>query len=445
MTSTGAWCWFSEPRVLYDSARNRTYSGWVSPTGDIMAKQVNHDTGVEIVVTLHQALNVDDHANPSFAKTPDGRIQIFYAHHSASDILHRWTGPDGNLTVLAPAAWMGLPSKTFHVSGSTYSYASPVYVPAANRFIVFSRQNMPNNQQRWVVMSNEDGLATETWAGYPLWAASTVSGPYLKAMCNGVDTVDLVFTTGHPFEIVCDVYYARFRIVGGVARYENAAGVQITSVPFSPAQATLVQAGAPVGNTWIWQVDRDASNAPVVLMSTYPGNLYTEHKYRFARWNGTSFVSSEICSAGGPLVTSDPPSRYYSGGICFDGNDRSKVYLSRQDADGWHLERWGTADNGATWAFESVIDAPVSDGGKYVRPFSPHGYAGAAPEVLCFKGSYTTYLNYAATLMAYTGDYTPPPTPESDLVAACETVEADASVSASVKDMAAKLKVLFAH
>lgn len=441
MADIGAWCWFSEPRVLFDAERNRTYTGWVSPTGDIMAKQVNHDTGQEIVVTLHPALDVDDHANPSFMKTPDGRVHIFYAHHQASDVLHRWTGPDGNFSVMAPPTGLGLQSKSFHVAGCTYSYANPVYVPAGNRFLVFIRQNLPNNQQRWIVINNEDGGATNTWSGYVLWAASTVSGPYLKAMCNGIDAVDLVFTTSHPADIVCDVYYARFRIVGGAARYENAAGVQITTVPFGPAQATLVQSGAPVGNAWIWQVDRDASGAPVVVMSTYPSNGTAEHRYRFARWNGTAFVTSEICSAGGPLVVSDIPSRYYSGGICFDGNDRSVVYLSRQNASGWHLERWTTADNGGFWSFDCAIDSPVVDGGKYIRPFSPHGYAGSAPFVWCFKGPYTTYLNYAAELIGYTGPVTPPPpTPRDELIEACEAVEDDVTASASVRAMAAKLR-----
>lgn len=437
MTSIGAWCWFSDPRAYYSASKNKTYVGWVSPSGDIMARMIDHGTGVDVTVNVHPNLNQDDHANPSFVETPDGRVYIFYAHHQANDVMYRWTGVDGDIRVMSGVTNMLLPTRNFHVAGAGYSYANPIFVPDGNRMMVFIRQNLANQQQRWVVAINENGMATNSWSGYALWAASTVSGPYLKAMRSGENTIDFVFTTGHPFDIVCDVHYARFTVINGAARYENAAGTQITSVPFGPSQATLVQSGVPVGNTWIWQVDRDDTGAPIVLMSTYPENLTTEHKYRFARWNGAAFITSEICSAGGPLVLSDPPSRYYTGGACFDGVDKNKIHLSRQDTIGWHLETWATDDSGETWNLSGVIDDPLVDGGKYLRPFSPQG----KKEVWAFKGPYTTYLNYSGSLSSYpTGDTTqPPPTPKEELLEACVLVGSDPDAQGSVKNLAAKL------
>lgn len=437
MTNVGAWCWFSDPRAYYSASKNKTYIGWVSPAGDIMARMIDHASGADVTVTVHPLLNQDDHANPAFVETPDGRVYIFYAHHQASDVLYRWTGPDGDIRVMGPATGMDLASRNFHVAGAGYSYANPVYLPVGNRLMVFIRQNLANSQQRWIVAINENSVITNSWAGYPVWAASTISGPYLKAMRRGDDTIDLAFTTGHPADIVCDVHYARFRVIAGIARWENAAGTQITSVPFGPAQATLVQSGAAVGNAWIWQVDRDTAGVPIVLMSTYPGNSTASHKYRYARWDGAAFVTSEICTAGGPLVTSDPPSRYYSGGACFDGVDKTKIHLSRQDVSGWHLETWSTSG-----VLVGELDTPITNGDKYLRPFSPQG----RPETWAFKGPYTTYLNYGGTLIQYgTGDTPiPEPTPKEALIAACDAVVSDTSVQGSVQNLAEKLKVYLA-
>ncbi len=406
MVDNGAWCWFSDPRVLYSQSKDRTYVGWVSPTGDIIAKQIDHATGATKTVTVHANLQQDDHCNPGFLEMPDGRVYIFYAHHQASDVVYRWTGTNGDIGTLGGPVGLGVSG--IIPGGGTFSYANPVHVPDGNRVMVFFRHNTSRN--RWCVAVNENALATNSWAGYPLFDTGAVdSGPYFKAMANGSDAVDLLLTTDHPANAVSDVRYMRFKQEASGAKWQNALSQNVASVPFGVAQTTLVQTGSTVGNTWIWQVSRDAGGNPIALMSAYPGNSTTEHKYRFARWNGTAFVTSEICSAGGPLVTSDPPSRYYSGGICFDGNDWTKVYLSRQDANGWHLEQWSTADNGATWTLAGPLDTPITDGGKYVRPFSPKGYGATAPAVWCFKGAYTTYLNYNAALVSYGAGAAEPP------------------------------------
>jgi hypothetical protein len=434
--TTGAWCWFSDPRAIYSATHDRTYSGFVATNGDIVAVQFDHSTGQQKEVVVRAALNVDDHANPSFLEMPGGRIYVFYAHHQDSDIRFKWTGPNGDLSVMSPEYTFGLPAQGIHVPGCTYSYCNPVYLPSCGRVMVFFRQNLPDDTNRWFVALNENQVGTVTFPAYPIWATGTGKGPYIKVMRHGDNVIDIIATTDHPGNAVCDVYYFRFVHEGGSTfRWQNASGVNATGVPLGPSQATLVQSGAPVGNTWIWQVSRDAGGAPVALMSTYPGNTTDEHKYRFARWNGTGFNTTEICSAGGALVPGATPSRYYSGGASFDGNDPSKVYLSRESGGLWSVEKWATTDNGATWALDEVVSPSAS--GKVIRPFAPKG-ASADLKALWMRGRYDTYVDYAATLE---GDF--PPTAEELLIAACISAEADNSNTATVIELAARIRAVF--
>lgn len=429
--NNGAWCWFSDPRAIYSPSRNRSYVGWVSPTGDIMARQIDHATGQDKTVVVHAALNQDDHANPSFVELPNGRVIIFYAHHQASDILYRWTGPNGDIASLGGPLGVGVGA----FSGGTgpFSYANPVFLSQEGRLMLFFRQAY-NGRNRWLVAVNMDQLNTNSWGGYSIWDCGGARGPYLKVCSNGVNRADLLLSDGHPaYDKPTSIYHLRY-LYDGVSHWQTSAGANLAGVNYAPSQLMQVLSGASVGNSWIWQIAYGPDGHPWALLSTYPGDNRHDHRYRFARFNGASWVTSEICAAGDGLVD-NAAEGYYSAGACFDGNDPTKIYLALQDATGWRVEMWQTWDFGATWASVSVV-SPAALSHKQLRPFSPKGYGANAAGVWWFKGRYTNYLDYDADLKA-TGL---PLTELEQLLAACHDVQVDNTIDAPLRSLAQKLE-----
>ena len=429
--STGSWCWFSNPRVHYSSHYNRTYFGWVAADGSVMARQIDHNTDADVTVTLHAALNVDDHANPAFLEMPDGRIFIFYSHHQDSDIRCRAT-INGDISSLGVEVLLGVPS---FVGASNYNnYANPIFLAAENRVFVFFRQDF-DGHNRWCVAINENGLATWSWTGYPLWDLPN-AGPYAQFVGNGVDSIDLLLTTDHPFNAVCDIYHARYRYLGGgVRQWQSGQGTQITAVPFGKAQASKVINGADFGNVWIQQIAYGVDGVPLALFDNFVGNSVHDHRYRYMRLDYAS-ASVEVCSAGDELVSIDPASGYYSGGACFDGNDPTVVYAARQDATGWRIDTLKRQPDGS-WSATNLSPATSA---KQYRPYSPQGYPSNAPFVLWFSGAYAGYLDCTSTLQM--AGYR---TKLDILLSACQAVTADPAALASVKDMASALQAYAAE
>src|SRR6185503_9729185 len=64
-------------------------------------------------------------------------------------------------------------------------------------------------------------------------------------------------------------------------------------------------------------------------------------RYRHARWTGTTWQDRELTPAGS-FFPEDGGEKQYSGGIVFDHANPAVVYLSRQVAAQWQIERWQT-------------------------------------------------------------------------------------------------------
>jgi hypothetical protein len=88
----------------------------------------------------------------------------------------------------------------------------------------------------------------------------------------------------------------------------------------------------------------------------------------------------------------------YSGGITLDHSDPGIVYLSRETAGGWDIERWVTHDGGDTWSHRVVVP---SDGLDNVRPVVPRG--GGPIQVLFLRGDYRSYTTYRTSIAFLTG------------------------------------------
>src|SRR6266545_3699939 len=381
---SGAWSWFGDPRaVYYQGVHRRTYVGWVDGSGNVQVASYDHDTGVRVVATVKANFQIDDHAGPSLLLRPDGHLLAFWSAHIGGAMYYRRSVLPEDVTSWEPERTV--PTNTSGTWG--FTYPNPVQLSAeGDRIWLFWRGANFNP----TFSTSDDG---SSWG--PARTLISVPGqrPYVKYASNSVDTIHLAFTQGHPRDLVTNIYYARYG-AGGLYRADGSLIAQESALPFTPAQADMVYDAAAHGGVkaWVHDVGFDAAGRPVVVFATFPSN--SDHRYHYARWDGTGWVDHEFALAGGSM-SGDPTEPNYSGGVTLDHEDPSVVFLARQRSGVFEVELWQTSDGGHSWSSRSVTSGSAR--GNY-RPISPRGMTGADLNVVWMRGGYPSYTSYQTAI-----------------------------------------------
>jgi hypothetical protein len=383
----GAWCWFNEPRAL--TTQGVTIVGWVGRNGDIRVASHDPVSGELVTGLLHQQLQVDDHANPAFYVRDDGRITAFYSKHAGSPLFYRTTMAQADVS-----QWGAERTIPTNASGPYgYTYPNPVRSPLESKLYLFWRGGnfLPNFST-----TEDEG---ETWA-----PARTLiddddpqkhQRPYVKYVeRDGV--IHAAFTQAHPRNKPTSIFYVRY--VPGQG-WQRAGGAPVPDPPFVPKDGDRVYNAFEFDmRAWLHDVAVDSAGNPRLVFATFArANQYREHFYWHARWDGTQWVKAQIATAG-PSIDPDGEIQY-SAGIVFDPSDPNTLFMARKKDGFFQLERWRTADDGATWAATPV----TTNANHHMRPVVPRGHDGGAQLPLFYMagayGSYRTYKTDVALRM----------------------------------------------
>ncbi|MFO0808898.1 MAG: BNR-4 repeat-containing protein [Gemmataceae bacterium] len=405
LNDDAGWCWFQDERALvhagqlilgtvaggrYDTARR----------GDVEVTSYDLATGRASRHTLHKNLQADDHAAPALLARPDGRLLAVYSRHGTDGLVHYRLGTrPGDAT-----AWG--PEQTF-VPGerSRVTYSNLHRLARENggrgRVYNFFRGYQASFKPSWMY-SDDDGT---TWTAGGLlidFPAKTLHRPYAKYASDGQDTVHVLFTEGHPRDYDNSIYHAYYRS-GRLHRSDGTPIGELASGPIRPDQATRVFAGDRDNVAWTQDLHLDADGRPYVVYSVQkdsaglpPGKGGVDHRYRYARWDGTRWQDWEIAYAGTRLY---PGEDDYTGGICLHPNDPGVAFLSAnvdpstgKGLPGGHYEifRGESADGGRTWRWAAVTSGSPIDN---IRPVVPD-WAGGPTALLWLRGRYASYTRY---------------------------------------------------
>jgi BNR repeat-containing family member len=367
---SGAWCWFADPRAV--KSGDVTYVGWIDGEGDVRVSAVDADGHIR-TATLHADLGVDDHNNPALLMRADLRLQVFYSRHGGGQMFFRigedisdW-GPERRIGTNTPGR-------------RGFTYPNPIQLAAENdRIHLFWR----GGNFKPTFSTSADGL---TWAPAATLIEVPRGRPYVKVASDGIDTIHMAFTDGHPRERATSLYYARY--TGGT--WFRANGRRIGDPPFTPADADRIwDVTKRRHHAWVHDVAFDAAGHPHVVYAIF--HSATDHRYRHARWTGAAWQDRQVTPAG-RFFDDDGAEEQYSGGIVFDHADPAVVYLSRQIAGQWQVERWRTADGGRTWTRRSLTKGSRE---KNVRPVVARG---GGP--LWMRGAYVNFRQYRTAILA---------------------------------------------
>jgi len=365
----GAWTWFSDQRIV--EADGQALIGAVGQDGKVVAAF----NSLERSVLMQQI--TDDHPTPAFIQKLDGKWLALTASRNLTSYYL-------NVSTDETATFFGAATDISSQLGTTvHGYSNLVRLtgePDQPLYNFYRGKTGANDYTMHYSKSTDDG---DTWStGTRLL---TGKRPYFRAIANGANRIDFCCTDGHPNEAVNNNVYHFYYEAGGFFDTEGNA----LSVPITPAtDLTPIWDGSGVGGEgWVWDIRIDPSGHPVIAYAVFPTPA-TDHRYRYARWNGSSWDDNEVCAAGPRISVAED---FYSGGICIDPDDVNVVYVSRKVSPDltWVVYREVTANRGSSWSETSLTaDAVFS----YYRPRIVEGRT-EEPRLAVLHGVYTDYDN----------------------------------------------------
>lgn len=352
----------------------------VSMGGHIAVVQYDHDAQTVLTTPIGTASTMNDHNVAALLERPDHRLIAAYSDHN-SPMRCRVSMSQNSST-----SW----GAEVTVDSADCTYPRLLRLSAENTTYLIYRQGSGGTRPQVVRTSTDNGA---TWSA----ASNLITGPnrpYLRLATNGVDRIDFFVTNGHPRAAETPDGNSLYHLYYQSGDWFNSAGVDIGDPPFVPTDGTLVWDGT-TERSWIWDVGYVAG-APVALFTTFVSD--TDHRYRYAKWNGSAWATPQIATAGKHIYETSGEEQYTAGG-CFS-HDMPDVFLAREVVTNrWELERWTTADGGDTWSkAEDVTTSSPSAPFKNYRPYKVEG--GGPFDVVWLAGGYNTYIDWSSSLMA---------------------------------------------
>jgi len=393
----GGWCWFQDPRAIINDGKLLfgSVSGSDPDRGDIRATlydlRAKKNLGTSV---LHRGLESDDHAAPAFYVRPDKRILTVYAYHNGRQHFYRTSAPGD------PGTWG--PEQMFkHPQG--VSYMNLYFQPAVNTLYNFYRDTQATYCPAYMT-STDHGT---TWQKGGLLIHHGMKGrhrPYPRYWSDG-DFVHISFTEAHPQEFPqagCSIYYAKFK----AGKFFRADGTLIkdlaTSGPLLPKEAECIFHGNPSNSAWTSSICVTESGNSTMAYTVRKSR--SDHRVRYAHWNGKAWIDSYVGHAGAGLY---PAAYDYTGLATIDPSDSSTVWFSTNVdpvegtclASGKHeIYKAETSDEGKSWDFVPVTENSASDN---LRPICVTG--GRWKVLLWLRGRYTTYTDFHQDVVGIVG------------------------------------------
>lgn len=392
LNDNGAWSWFMDERVVVH--HGKLVVGSVRAVGDFESGRDHPDWGnVEVSVydpvlgttartVLHPHFEQDDHNNPAFLPLADGRLLAVYSRHAVErKVYYRFSVPGDPLT-WGPALEFETPGDDRRFGGNNVTYAN-LFQLGSGRIYNFHRSF---NHEPNYLYSDDDG---RTWRyGGRLLRGREGYSPYLKYAFDGRDTLHFIVTENHPRNWDNSIYHGFIR--NGRVHFSDGtdAGPLSTSTDTELAawDLTRVFAGDPDNVAWTVDLELDGQGRPYAAFSVQkdgrglpPRQGGMDHRFHYARWDGSRWHSHEMAYAGTRLY---PFEDDYTGLVALHPHNPDVVFISTDAhpvtgeplvsrTDGRRhreLFRGSTVDRGMTWTWSALTADSTADN---LRPIVP--------------------------------------------------------------------------
>lgn len=417
----GGWCWFQgeravvvQDRLIFTSIAGDEGEG--CHAGDLVATMHDFTSHQTSHFTLHDRFHRDDHDVAGLCVLPDERVLAVYGKHG-NDRFQRWRSTTRPADI---SAWSE--EQTLDV-GAGYTYSNVFRLSAENGRLYNFHRGAGFNPN--CTISDDDG---RTWRyGWRLiaWTRADLAGdarftgldgsrPYLRYASDGRDAIHFIATDDHPRAYDNSIYHGFYR-AGKLCRSDGTpageCGTDGTS-KLKPRSFTEVFHGDADHVAWTTDLRLDADGRPRMIFSVQRDGAATralkkggdggqDHRYHFARWDGSRWQVHEMAFAGTRLYAGEDD---YTGLVALDPQDANIVFISTNadpktghplvsTADGrrhWEIHQGTTDDGGAHWKWSAITTNSAQDNLRPVMPAWPGG-----PRIVIWaRGDLKTYTDY---------------------------------------------------
>jgi hypothetical protein len=406
----GAWSWFEDERAIVDtsagkilvsSVANASGSGGAARHGDVEVAALDLASGSVSRFTLSDALQADDHNSAALWIRPDGRYLAMYARHGSDNFSrYRISTNPGSIS-----SWGA--EQTFN-NGAGTTYSNLHYLPndngGAGRLYNFTRSIGfdPN-----LLTSNNHGT---TWSlgGRLLAEGGNTDRPYVRYFSDG-QRIHFITTERHPRDFDNSIYHGYvqngqlFNSAGAVRDANLFDGTGVAPASLTRVFATGTQfSDTTMRRAWTIDVAIDDAGLPYAVFQARANDSNQDHRFFYARFDGTSWSVHELAKAGGFLYAAEDD---YTGLAALVPGDPNRLFIStkidpRTDVTMGRYEIFeGTTTNGgASWAWTPITLNSAVDN---LRPIVPE-WDDEHTALLWMRGRYTTYINYDLDIVGLT-------------------------------------------
>jgi hypothetical protein len=406
----GAWSWFEDERAIVDAAAgkllvssvaNGSGTGGAARHGDVEVAALDIASGMVSRFTLSDALQADDHNSAALWRRPDGRYLALYSRHGSDNFTrYRLSTSAGDIS-----SWS--PEQSFNnTAGTTYSNIH--YLPnddgGAGRLYNFTRSiNFDPN-----VLTSSNFGDSWSYGGKLLTEGGSSDRPYVRYFSDG-QRIHFIATERHPRNYDNSIYHGYVQDRQLFDSQGNLIDVNLLD-PTGPPPSALTKVfatGTQFGGTtmrraWTVDVAIDDSGLPYAVFQARVNDNNADHRFFYARFNGTSWAVHELANAGGFLYAAEDD---YTGLVALDPHDPNRLFIStkidpRTDVamPRYEVFEGKTTDGGATWAWSPITFNSTMDN---LRPVVP-AWDDEHTALLWMRGTYTTYTNYDLDIVGLT-------------------------------------------
>lgn len=394
LNENGAWSWFMDERAVIDNGflivgsvraagafSDSARPGW----GNVELSILELSSGTVHKVVLHERFEQDDHNAPGLIVLSDGRYFAAYTRHGQeAKIYYRISKKPHNPFEWEPANEFTTPGNAGNFRRDSVTYSNPIQLSEGDGRIYLLHRGVgldPN-----YLVSDDDG---QTWRyGGKVLVGRGGYSAYAKYASNGRDTIHIICTEDHPRNFDNSLYHA-FIQRGNLHHSDGRVIAPLSASSTTTVHAwdlTRVYQGGGTNVAWMCDVELDAQERPVVLFTVQTdgagkptGSGGMDHRFHYARWDGTSWSAREIAFAGTRLYAGEDD---YTGLGALDPQNTGIVYIST-DADPisgkplmskatfrrqHELFRGVTNDDGKNWLWTALTSNSSKDN---LRPIMP--------------------------------------------------------------------------
>ncbi len=427
IANDGAWSINNKPSSVYYNGKY--FFSWISSSGNLELSSYESLSGEVKSVVVAAGYGTEDFSSPSLLIRSSGQLMVFAVRN----------GTETNIQCYRSNSLDGDISAGFVVSNITgYGISSILPFTMGDNIVLLwrSKNNLGYTFYSGANATGEtnalsaSGTKRTGFLGDPGFGNNYQlrdEVPTMQACQDSEGNIHLAITqlgTGLKYDL-STIHYVKMVNDNGVLKYYKASGESVNSLSYN-TPADIVYATSANSDKAIAYDIAFIEDQPAILYDCFIGNnvnsvdnpgATSNHIYKIAIWDGVRWNSHNIVHAGDGLSITNYKAvggrtfygnSYQCGGICFDSDNSSAVYLSAKlNEKAFGLYKYESKDNGFSWTQSAQINSTPLTGKVDIRPFHiKNSSDNKDVDLIWMRGTYNNPSDFSTSIVAM-GDNKP--------------------------------------